>query len=727
MSKSKPNDELLDTENTAKNTDTPYAEKGMAFASVFTQLIHKLKINVESDLLAGTLQQFSVHTLDDATEQLRYILHDLNITGFKGLSVNWPRFDQRALPVLVHFRDDWFIASRDTNDNVVFIDKNDKAFQFSDEQLKEANVIWLRPMSSQSFEHTSGKGEHSITALRLVRDKLLAGKKWLVEIMIATVVINLLAVMTSLYAMQVYDRVVPSFAYATLWTLSAGMLIIIVIDWTLKFLRNSILDKFTKIIDIDISQYVYEHLLKVRRDKMPSGIGTVSAQVSALESVRGFMSSGIVFGIIDMPFALMFIGFIGLIGGKVAYVYLLALVIAVIFGAVTQYKLQKLQQNEIIRSTERQGYLVESIQAGDTIQNLGANWRFASQWKALSEDIGHYSFLNKRITGIVTTSTASLGTLTYISAIVVGVSQIEAGLLTMGGLIACSILGSRVIAPISQGVQLLTQWQNTKESLSMVTRLLELPLIGENIGKTQVLQKAPESISLKDVSFAYGEEPVARINITQLQLKAGDRIVLLGTIGSGKSTLLKLLAGLYQPKQGTISLGAANLAYIAPEEISKYVHYLPQDVNLFKGTLRSNIQLSNASSEEQLDKVSEALGIHKIAQAHPQNMDLAIAEGGIGLSVGQRQLVGIARTVLSKPRIWLLDEPTASLDSETESLVIKTLDKYIQPQDIVVIATHRTSFLNLANRVLVMNDGAIIMDDTPQALKQHSQPQRSAT
>jgi len=539
--------------------------------------------------------------------------------------------------------------------------------------------------------------------------------------MIATIVINLLAVMTSLYAMQVYDRVVPSFAYATLWALSAGMFIIIGLDWTLKFLRSGILDKFTKFIDIELSQYVYEHLLKVRRDAMPNGLGVVAAQVSALEAVRNFMSSSIVFGIIDMPFALMFIAFIGLIGGKVAYVYLVALLIAIVFGLFIQFKLRKLQQNEIIRSTERQGFLVESIQAGDTIQNLGADWRFASQWRELSEDIGNYSYLNKRITGIVTTSTATLGTLTYVSAIVVGVTQIEEGLMTMGGLIACSILGSRVIAPISQGVQMLTSWQNTKESLGMVSRLLELPTTETEEQHFQTLEKTPAHMSLKEVSYAYGDEPVSRIKIKDLKVKAGDKIVLLGAIGSGKSTLLKMLAGLYQPKEGVIKLGAANLAYLASQEISKYIHYLPQDVSLFKGTLRSNLQLANASSDEKLAEVCESLGINKIAESHPQNIEMPIAEGGKGLSVGQRQLVGVARTVLSSPKIWLLDEPTASLDSESEKRVLQTLAAHIQPHDIVIIATHRTSFLSLANRVIVMNDGAIIMDDTPQALNQKTQ------
>ena len=697
------------------------------FGVVFTQLLTRLHVNVNPGLLSEQLNAHPVSHFTSATESLKLLLHSLNITGLKGLAVNWPRFDQKALPALVWFDNRWYLACYATQkdstksdtggETIVLEDAKGDQHHFSDDQLKTAKVICLRTFTAESTQYNSAP----ISAIGLIKEKLFAAKKWLFEIMIATIVINLLAVMTSLYAMQVYDRVVPSFAYATLWALSAGMFIIIGLDWTLKFLRSGILDKFTKFIDIELSQYVYEHLLKVRRDAMPNGLGVVAAQVSALEAVRNFMSSSIVFGIIDMPFALMFIAFIGLIGGKVAYVYLVALLIAIVFGLFIQFKLRKLQQNEIIRSTERQGFLVESIQAGDTIQNLGADWRFASQWRELSEDIGNYSYLNKRITGIVTTSTATLGTLTYVSAIVVGVTQIEEGLMTMGGLIACSILGSRVIAPISQGVQMLTSWQNTKESLGMVSRLLELPTTETEEQHFQTLEKTPAHMSLKEVSYAYGDEPVSRIKIKDLKVKAGDKIVLLGAIGSGKSTLLKMLAGLYQPKEGVIKLGAANLAYLASQEISKYIHYLPQDVSLFKGTLRSNLQLANASSDEKLAEVCESLGINKIAESHPQNIEMPIAEGGKGLSVGQRQLVGVARTVLSSPKIWLLDEPTASLDSESEKRVLQTLAAHIQPHDIVIIATHRTSFLSLANRVIVMNDGAIIMDDTPQALNQKTQ------
>jgi ATP-binding cassette subfamily C protein LapB len=300
---------------------------------------------------------------------------------------------------------------------------------------------------------------------------------------------------------------------------------------------------------------------------------------------------------------------------------------------------------------------------------------------------------------------------------VVGVWQIEAGLLTMGGLIACSILGGRVIAPIAQGVQYLSQWQNVRQSLQMVNQVLNLDLERRADQHLLLPEHPPESVELEKVRFAYPESPVQQVNIAKLVFRAGERVLLLGPVGGGKSTFLKVMAGLYRPNEGRVRLGDADLWEIDPQVVANQIGYLPQSVHLFKGSLRSNLALSGTAGDSRLLKVTRDLGVDAIAGSSPLGMDLPISEGGEGLSGGQRQLVALARVVIAKPRIWMLDEPTASLDAESEAKVWQVLEDNVAPEDILIVATHRPmQALKLATRVVVMQQGEVVKDGKPESV-----------
>jgi ATP-binding cassette subfamily C protein LapB len=312
-------------------------------------------------------------------------------------------------------------------------------------------------------------------------------------------------------------------------------------------------------------------------------------------------------------------------------------------------------------------------------------------------------------------TTGSLSSVAYVSALVVGVYQIEAGNLTMGALIACSILGGRVIAPIAQGVQHMVNWQNVSESLQMVDQLLELATEREPDQSLLIPDSTPQQIALEQVHFSYPNSPIKQLDVDSLSINAGDKVLLLGPIGSGKSTLLKVLAGLYRPSGGRVQLGDVDLWQLDPVSVAEHVAYLPQNVHLFKGTLHSNLALSGMVGDEALIEVSQDLGIDKIAVDSSKGFDLEISEGGEGLSGGQQQLVGLARVLLAKPKIWLLDEPTASLDNQSDQQVMQALKKHIADDDIVVIASHRQAWATeFANRVMLMRDGRIIDDGKPE-------------
>lgn len=650
-------------------------------------------------------------------EQIQAILHGLNIKGVKGGMIAWRRFDRRQLPALVQYDGQWWLAKNGEQADSILLQQGEglPAQAVSSEELVESLVLWLQRAKQNRLE--DNKDQDIPTARKLILSALFQDKLWLGNVLAATVVINLLAIATSLFALQVYDRVVPTLAYSTLATLVVGMLGIVLLDWMLKGIRAKVLDSLAADVDMRLSKQVFHHLLHLRLDKQPNSLGTLNAQVNGLESVRQFFTSGIVFGLIDLPFALMFIAFIAVIGGVVSWVYALLFPLAILLGVVTQIRLRTLIKKQILRSNERQGLLIDVIRGSETIRSNNAGWRFSNEWEQITRSLAGYQVHQKAISQISTATTGSLSTIAYVSAVVVGVFQIEAGNLTMGGMIACSILGGRVINPVAQGVQYLVQWQSVSQSLTMVDQLLALDLERKPSQHLLVGEQAISSVSAEQIRFVYGDSPVKHLDIEQLTFNAGDRVLLVGPIGCGKSTLLKVLAGLYRPSEGRIKLGALDLWEIDPQFVTSHVSYLPQNVHLFKGTLKSNLTLSGTVSDTEMMQVASELGVDAIAQSNPKGMELDIAEGGEGLSGGQRQLVALSRTITAKPTVWLLDEPTASLDADTEKRVWDVLEKHIKPDDILIVSTHRPMLAaHIANRVIVMQQGKVTRDGTPAAV-----------
>ena len=644
-------------------------------------------------------------------QRLGRILQRVGQREVQAALLSFRRFDRQRLPALLLHGERWWLAESSNEGRVRLSDGLGQHLELSESELDNAPVLWLQ--AKRRREPGSTSQSLRSPAARLLLGELLRGKRWLVDILVATLVINVLAVATSLFAMQVYDRVVPTFAYATLAALVSGMLLILLLDVALKLLRARVLEGVAKTVDRNTSQKLFEHLLHLRLDARPQSVGSLAAQVSGLESARGFFSSGMIFTLTDLPFALLFVALIGLIGGPLGWLYLGLLALALLLGGLAQWRLRALAKAELQRGSERHGLLVDSIQGAESIQASASAWRFATQWRELSATIADYATRGKLITSTSTTLAGALGSLAYVLAIVVGVGQIEAGALTVGGLIACTILGGRIIAPASQAVQMLAQWQQVREALQMVDQLLVVETERAPDQALLLPERLEQGLSLDALRFAYPNSPVLQVQLDSLVLKPGERVVLLGGIGSGKSTLLKLAAGLYRPGEGRVRLGSADLWQLDPQLVAERVGYLPQDVHLFKGSLRSNLALAGGSDARLLE-ISQQLGLDRLAADHPRGLERPIGEGGQGLSGGQRQLVGLARVMLAQPKIWLLDEPTAALDGETEKQVMNALHNQLGADDILLIATHKPQLLALANRVLVMRGGRIVADGPPQ-------------
>lgn len=662
-------------------------------------------------------------------ELLRAVLQQAGVKGVQALQLGWRRFDLRRLPALVRQGEDWYLAEgradAETGDGAILLKAVSGQTRVCDEaELADALVLWVRPQVSRGAVASGLLANNP--GLKMVWTALFRQTGWVGRVMLATVIVNLLAVATSIFAMQVYDRVVPTMAYATLTTLVAGMGLIVILDWVLKTLRARIMDSLAVAVDKEVSQQVFEHLLHLRLDLQPRSLGTLAAQVGGLDAVRQFLTSSVIFGLVDLPFALVFIVFIAIIGGQVGWVYAVLLPLALLLGLLTQFRLRDLLKKQLMRSNERQGVLVDAIRGAESIRAGNGAWRFAQEWRDITASIDAYSIQQKALGNFSQVSTGSLSSIAYVAAVVVGVWQIEAGLLTMGGLIACSILGGRVIAPVAQGVQYLTQWQNVRQSLDMVNQVLRLER--ERLPDQQLLlpEDPPGTLSLEKVRYAYPESAVQQLNIPRLDLVAGERVLVAGPVGCGKSTLLKVLAGLYRPSEGRVRLGDADLWEVDPQLVADQVGYLPQAVHLFKGTLRSNLAFSGTAGDSRLLRITRELGVDAIAAGSAQGMDMVLSEGGDGLSGGQRQLVALARVVINQPTIWLLDEPTASLDGESEARVWRVLAENLRPEDILVVATHRPmQALGLATRVVLMRNGEILKDGSAEEVMRQVKPARA--
>lgn len=695
-------------------------ESGEFDRSYMTQDIPAVLIKYLLDRLGrtcelGLIEQCCAQVLADLPEtqpgrRITEIFGALGLQGVQASQLHWTRFDRRRLPALIFYNGCWQIVEQLEEDRLRLVDQESQANEYHVDDLQDAMVLWIRDLPKDETVKSVWTLRDNLAA-QMVFEELFAKKRWVKEVMAATLIINVLAISTSLFALQVYDRVVPTLAYSTLTTLVVGMFIIFSLDWLLKTLRARILDSVASNVDKAISQRVFDHVMKLRLNTRPRSLGTLAAQVGGLDSVRQFFTSSVIFALVDLPFALLFVGVIALIGGPVALIYLTLLPVAAILGYMTQARTRGLMQRQVTRSNERQGLLVDAIQGTETIRSSNANWRFSEDWKEMVGAIAGFSVQQKAISNFATTTTGTLSSLAYVSGIVVGVGQIEAGNMTMGGLIACTILGGRVIAPVAQAVQYIAGWQSVANNLDMVDQVLRLDTERDADQTLMVPDDAPRSMDLEGITFSYDDSPVKHLNIKHMSLKSGDRVAILGPVGSGKSTLLKILAGLYQPVEGRVRLGQADLWETDPNVVADHISYLPQFVHLFRGTLKSNLVLSGVISDSRLLDICNELGIDKIAQDDPKGMDLKITEGGDGLSGGQRQLVGLARVIISRPRIWLLDEPTSSLDNQTENKILEVIKAHLRPEDILVVATHRPRVAGqLANRVMVMQRGEVKVD-----------------
>ena len=560
-----------------------------------------------------------------------------------------------------------------------------------------------------------------------VQNTLSQYKQELLEACVASAFIGVLALATSLFSMQVYDRVIPTRSEYTLVILSLGVFLSILIELAMKYARSHIMDYVVVGLDNRLSREIFNRLLQLRVDQIPASVGSLAGQIRGYEQVRGFYTASTLFTLIDLPLAVIFLIAIMFIASPwVALVPFLFGCVALFVGISIRKKITLLAKDGAALSNLKTGLLVEAVEGIETIKAGSGGWKFLSRWIGVNSKTIGSDLKMRGATESVAYLSATIQQISYAGLVVVGSLVVMQGHMTMGALIASSILSGRILAPVMAIPGLLVQHAHAQAALESLERLYKLKVDHHGIDQPLVPSSIKGHYTLSGVKFSYGDNPSALV-VPKLELHPQERVVILGPIGAGKSTLLRLLSGLYHPQEGRVLLDGLDLAHVHRQVVSQHVGYLQQDHRLFQGTLRENLLVGLPDpGDDVLLEVMKRTGMDRFVATHPRGLARPIMEGGKGLSGGQKQLVAFTRLILCNPSVMLLDEPTATMDDEQERRCLDVLAQAAQSGKTMVIVTHKPSLLPLATRIIVVVGNSIVVDGPRDLVLQQLQQRAAA-
>ena len=583
-----------------------------------------------------------------------------------------------------------------------------------------------------STDHAPALDDSAETTTRSARQwfihAILKRRRVFMEAVIATFVISMLGLGASFYSLQVYDRVIPTQAHATLMALTVGVGIAVLFEFILKQVRSLMVDRGCKAIEEVLSEVFFQRMLDIRMEARPRTVGSFAAQVRQFELVRSFMSSSTVFLLADLPFCFLFIAVIGFIGGSLAVIPLVLLPLVLTSSIWLNWRIGRLTRRQLQDARLKNGLLVDVIDGIESIKASGAETKMLHRWRQLVASSSSLELDTRYLSTMASHLAQLLQQLSYVAIIGLGAWMVSAGEISMGALIACSILSNRALSPITHIASWVTQWQHAKEALRGLDDMMRLPIDQPSIGSAIMPSACSGELRLEQATFAFSDKLTA-LQPTTMTISGGERVAIVGPIGSGKSTLIRLLSGLYRPLSGKIFLDGVDMALLARDFLREQIGYLPQDVRLVHGTLRDNLTLGiTPPNDSALLEAAKMTGLDRVIGTHPQGMELPIQEGGRGLSGGQRQLLGLTRLLIRQPAVLLLDEPTAAMDAELEASVMQSLLAALPTSTTVVLVTHKANLLRLVDRVIVMDQGRILLDGPrSEVLTKLTTPVRTAT
>ncbi|MHA6829761.1 type I secretion system permease/ATPase [Ralstonia pseudosolanacearum] len=521
---------------------------------------------------------------------------------------------------------------------------------------------------------------------------------------------NLLAVGTSLFAMQVWDRVVPARSTHTLWVLASGVALALLLELLLRTVRVAIADHFGKTADLELSAMFFARVLDIRNDARPRSPGTLIAQLRDLEQLRELLTSSTLGVLIDLPFVAAFLCIIWLLGGPLAFVPLAAIPLLILPGVLAQIPLAKLSNEGLGEAAVRNAILMESIYRVEDIKTLQAEPRFRHLWNHTNRVNADIGLKQRHLGGLLVNLASTVQQFAYVGVLVTGVYGILDASLSFGAVLACSILTSRTIAPLGQIPAVLARVQNVRVGKKGLDSLLSLPVDHDPAKDAYHKPALVGRYRFDNVVYGFDPEEKPVLTLPRLSIEAGERVAILGRVGAGKSTLLRLLGGLATPVQGRILLNDTPLPLIDVADVRRDVGMVLQESSLFFGTLRENMRIANPlASDEAILAAMRLSCADQLLLNQPHGLDLQLRESGLGLSGGQKQALILARTFLRAPSVLLLDEPTASLDEATEAAIIERMKPWLG-QRTLIVATHRYPVLSLVDRIIVIDGGRVVRD-----------------
>ncbi|MFO1257126.1 MAG: type I secretion system permease/ATPase [Gammaproteobacteria bacterium] len=530
------------------------------------------------------------------------------------------------------------------------------------------------------------------------------------EVLVASFFINVFTIASSLFVMNVYDRVVPNNALDTLTVLSIGILVVFLFDFALKMLRGYFIDIAGKKSDVLLSSMIFEQMMGIKMEVRPESVGNFANNMQQFDAFRDFFTSTTISALIDLPFVLFVLIIVYLIGGPVVFVPLIAVPIVVLAGLIIQKPLNQIVKESYRYSGQKHAMLIESLAGVETIKSLSAEGSLQRKWEHV---VGMAAKLGTKVRGLSLAAinfSAFVQQIAGVIVVIVGVHIIGEGEMTMGALIACTILTGRALAPLSQVAGLLTRYHQSVAALQSLDNVMKMPT-DRLRGKTPLHRPVLNGdIEFKNVKFQYPRQSVPALDVVSFKVSAGEKVGIIGRIGSGKTTIEKLMLGLYQAQEGTVLLDGTEISQLDPAALRRNIGYVPQDLVLFYGTVKDNIVYGAPFVDDRaVLKAARTAGVTEFVARHPQGFDMPVGERGEKLSGGQRQAIAVARALILDPPILVFDEPTNMMDNRTEEVFKNSLQD-ISKDKTLVLVTHKGSLLSLVDRLILMDGGKIIAD-----------------
>lgn len=539
---------------------------------------------------------------------------------------------------------------------------------------------------------------------------VIGNKRFYRDAFLAAVLINLFALVIPLFSMNVYDRVVPNNAVETLWVLAIGVSLILVFNFILTTARAYVVDTASKRIDVKLSAKIMEQVLDLRMESRPASVGSFSANLRSFESVRDFIASASLTALVDLPFVLLFLIVLAWISPWMLIPPIVAILAVLLVSFYAQASLESLTVKTFQAVSQRNALLVEALTNLDAVKTLNAQSGVQRLWESATQYIAFVGGKIKLISAANVNFVQTMQQLVTVAVVIIGVYLVQASELSMGGIIAASMISGRCIAPLGQVAGLMMQYHNAKTSLSSVDSYMKMPI--EHSADRDFVSRpvVHGGIEFKNVSFSYPGADQLSLKDVSFVIQPGEKVGVIGRIGSGKTTLEKLILGLYQPKQGAILIDGVDARQMDPTDLRRSIGHVPQDPMLFYGSLKHNLLVGAPyATEADMLHAARIAGVDEFAAEHPQGYEMPIGERGESLSGGQRQSIAVARALIQDPPILLLDEPSSNLDNQSEALLRKRLAESSAEKTIVLV-THRTALLELVDRLIVIDSGKVVAD-----------------